>query len=259
VRFRSAKNFTNAAWLGPRIMDKLIFSIVILTLYLNIGKKFTADNVVNMGASLFMWCTLPAFGAASYVPSIVLERRLFIRERADGLYTVFAYLFAKLLEEVALTILTSLVFSSYVFAGVGYAGSYVVFWLVYFITMCNGIVLAYLVAALSPNMDVANAALPAYVVTLLFFAGQLITYSSMPPWWYWYSTIDFLRYSWGALMVNQFEYNDIVFSQDGQTVLQYFGLSHVDKWSYIGYDSLFFVAYGILAYLALSYIKHEKR
>ena len=33
-------------------------------------------------------------------------------------------------------------------------------------------VLAYLVAALSPNMDVANAALPAYVVTLLFFVSQ---------------------------------------------------------------------------------------
>ena len=34
--------------------------------------------------------------------------------------------------------------------------------------------LAYLVAALSPNMEVANAALPTYVVTLLFFAGFLL-------------------------------------------------------------------------------------
>ena len=32
-------------------------------------------------------------------------------------------------------------------------------------------VMAYFVAALSPNMDVANAAVPAYVVTLLFFVG----------------------------------------------------------------------------------------
>ena len=40
--------------------------------------------------------------------------------------------------------------------------------------------LAYLVGALSPNMDVANAALPAYVVVLLFFKGLLILDSSMP-------------------------------------------------------------------------------
>jgi hypothetical protein len=60
-----------------------------------------------------------------------------------------------------------------------------VFWIVYYITLINGIALAYLVAALSPNMDVANAALPAYVVTLLFFAGQLITFGVMPNYWSW--------------------------------------------------------------------------
>jgi hypothetical protein len=93
-------------------------------------------------------------------------------------------------------------------------------------------VLAYFVAALSPNMDVANAALPTYVgerraalprslgwgqacdaqaccfgegpcdaasphadrqpcpadaVTLLFFAGFLLRFAAIPPWWYWYS------------------------------------------------------------------------
>lgn len=30
-------------------------------------------------AVLFMWTTLPAFGAAAYVPNIVLERALFVR------------------------------------------------------------------------------------------------------------------------------------------------------------------------------------
>ena len=32
--------------------------------------------------------------------------------------------------------------------------------LIYYITLCNGIVLAYFVAAISPNLDVANALLP---------------------------------------------------------------------------------------------------
>ena len=32
-------------------------------------------------------------------------------------------------------------------------------------------VLAYAIASLSPNMDFANAALPAYTIALLFFAG----------------------------------------------------------------------------------------
>ena len=47
-----------------------------------------------------------------------------------------------------------------------------------------GSVLAYLVAALSPTMDVANGALPAYVVTLLFFVGLLVRADDQPaPKW----------------------------------------------------------------------------
>lgn len=71
-------------------------------------------------------------------------------------------------------------------------------------SLSNGIVLAYFIAAISPNLDVANALLPTYVVTLLFFGGFLFRFHEMPPWWKWYSYIDFLRYSWGSLMVNQF-------------------------------------------------------
>jgi hypothetical protein len=50
------------------------------------------------------------------------------------------------------------------FVNVQLQGSFVVFWLVYLITLSIGIVLAYLVATISPNLDVANAALPAFVV-----------------------------------------------------------------------------------------------
>lgn len=182
---------------------------------------------------------------------------MFIRERADGLYSVFAYLMNKVLEEVILAAATSVVFSASAFYAIGYEGSFATYWVVYYLTLCTGIVLAYLVAAISPSMEVANAALPAYVVTLLFFvslrglhapiicepfpgrlhlgvgccvrvlsfratldtsltvhglpaacpllgvqAGQLITFNTMPPWWKWYSYIDFLRYAWGALMVS---------------------------------------------------------
>lgn len=49
-----------------------------------------------------------------------------------------------------------------------FEGSFLLFWLTYLLTLSIGIMLAYLVAILSPNMDVANAALPAYAVCILF-------------------------------------------------------------------------------------------
>lgn len=142
-------------------------------------------------AVLFMWTTLPAFGAASYVPAIVLERPLFTRyvldwkvlmwgicrgqnrrgehsakthssnapgcvgcvgvgappahvgvlpalalriicnhtsppaclrrrERNDGLYRVITYLVAKIIEELGLALLCSIIFCELAFC-VGFA------------------------------------------------------------------------------------------------------------------------------------------
>lgn len=43
------------------------------------------------------------------------------------------------------------------------SGSWALFFLTYYCTMATGIALAYFISALSPNMEVANAAVPAYV------------------------------------------------------------------------------------------------
>ncbi|GLC68936.1 hypothetical protein PLESTF_000760800 [Pleodorina starrii] len=260
LKYRTGHNIRSLAWLGPRIADKLLASFVILTLYMymGVGDELEAKNIMNITAALFMWSLLPAFGAASYVPALVLERRLFVRERSDGLYRAFTYLAAKLVEELLLALVITLAFSAYVFYGLQLRGDWVVFCLVYFVDLSVGIVLAYLIAAVSPNMDVASAAFPGFVVTLLFFAGQLMTLEAMPIWWRWYSRIDFLRYAWGALMVNQFEDNDPEFA-GGLTVLQYYGLQGADKWAYLGYLSLFWLVFAVLALLALTYMRHQKR
>jgi ATP-binding cassette subfamily G (WHITE) protein 2 len=72
LQYRTSKNYCNPGWLGPRIADKLLISLIILTLYLGIGDNFAPDNLINIQSALFMWALLPAFGAASYVPAIVL-------------------------------------------------------------------------------------------------------------------------------------------------------------------------------------------
>ena len=261
-KYRTTKNYRNPEFLGPRVGDKLIFSIIIFTLYWRVGNDLVPSNVYNIMAALFMWCVLPAFGAVSYVPSLVLERPLYIRERADGLYHVLTYLVFKIGEELVVAFFNSLVFSNLVFWPIKFQGSWALFWLVYFCTLSVGIVLAYLVASLAPNMEVANAALPTYVVTLLFFAGLLYRWSDIPKWWQWYGYIDFLRYAWGALMANQFGGDrNIVFVTDPvpTTVLEYYSLSGISMWGWLGIELCFFVVFLGFTYLAIAYVKHIKR
>ncbi len=72
IKYRTSKNYRDGEFLGPRIGDKIMISLLIMTLYLGIGDEFQDSNYINISAVLFMWCTLPAFGAAAYVPSLVL-------------------------------------------------------------------------------------------------------------------------------------------------------------------------------------------
>lgn len=127
-----------------------------------------------------MWAGMPAFGASSYVPAITLERKLFIRERNDGCYLVITYLIYKLVEELLLAVVSSIGIAAFVWGGIGLQGNFGFFWVQYILTLSIGITLAYFVGSLAPTIDVANAALPAYVVTLLFFAGFLIPRTKIP-------------------------------------------------------------------------------
>lgn len=64
-------------------------------------------------------------------------------------------------------------------------GSFLIFAASYFLTTMVGIVLAYAVAAVAPNMEAANALLPTYVTTCLYFGGLFIVFEKIPEGWYW--------------------------------------------------------------------------
>lgn len=256
LKHRGRKDFTDPDFVIPRIMDKLVFTLVIMTVYWGLGDSVTEQNIINQFSLLFMWCILPAFAATGYIPSIVLERSLFYRERSDGLYRSVTYYFFKLFEEFILVLLLSPGLAAMVFYGTQLRGSFVLFWLIYLVTVCAGVSLGYMIAALSPNMHVANAVLPIYVTVLLFFAGLLIVHSSIPDGWRWFSYIDFLRYAWGSLMMNQFP-DDINLGY--VTVLQQFDLDGYEKWAWLGFEAMFPIVFVVIGLLALTFIRHQRR
>jgi energy-coupling factor transporter ATP-binding protein EcfA2 len=172
VKYRTPRNYRDPEFLGPRIGEQLTMTMLMWSLYWGVGASFAGgDNFVNQAAVLFMFIVLPAYGAASYVPSIVLERTLYTRERSDGLYYPITYLLAKMVDELLLATNASVGNAAATFYAIRFQGSFGTFWLVYVLVLYIGIVLAYGIAAVSPNMDVANALLPAWVTVQLFFAG----------------------------------------------------------------------------------------
>ena len=72
-------------------------------------------SLAIQGGSLLTWVGVRACRAAAYIPSIVLERPVYLRETADGLFKPVIYLTHKILEETVLSVAMALVFSMLVY------------------------------------------------------------------------------------------------------------------------------------------------
>lgn len=270
LAYRMGTHYRSGEFLGPRFGDKVFMSLLTFSLYWGIGNKQDAQSIQSTAAVLYFFCALCGYGAAAYVPSLTLERPLFYRERADGCYTAVTYYMSKFIEEAVLCTLTSLVFSVIVFFAMSLQGNFGIFVVTYFLTAMVGIALAYAVAAVAPNMEAANALLPTYVTTCMYFGGLFLVFDKMPLGWKWYSWTSFLRYAWGALMLNQFKDSDVgkstLFFKDDTsgalTVLEFYGLHGSIMGSLgacLGILAGLCLLFGALGALSLTFISHVKR
>jgi len=138
-----------------------------LSLSLCLSLSLSIPLASNVTALLFLWAIMPGYSSSACMPSLFLERALFVREREDGLYRPVTALVSKMVSELIIAAVVSLVASVPVFFACRLGGSFAVFAAGFFVTTAVGVSLGHAIAALAPSMDVANAALPAYVTTLL--------------------------------------------------------------------------------------------
>ena len=267
IKHRMLADYKNINFIIPRVGEKILFAIVILTLYWNVGKPIdpaaaedTASNLakpIQITTSLFMWSTLPAFGSVAVIPSIFNERALFNTERQAGYYNSGAYLFAKVCEEAVINLITSGVLAVAVWFALALSGQFPLFWLVYFVTSLVGVTMSYLGATIAPNTEYAIITVSGVNVVLLFFVGLLIRYDDIPSYWRWLVDINHLHYAWGACVKNQFTEEDAFL---GVPVLEYFSLDNsVSAWLYLVYEMCFVVVFFLAGMLSLRFINFSKR
>lgn len=68
IKYRTVANHKDPEFLMQRFSDKLIFSILVATLYLGVGSDLEQTNYLNIGSVLVMWSILPAYGTHAAPP-----------------------------------------------------------------------------------------------------------------------------------------------------------------------------------------------
>ena len=118
--------------------------------------------------------------------------------------------------------------------------------------------------------EAANALLPTYVTICLYFGGLFINFEKIPKGWKWFSWTSFLRYSWGAMMVDNYRDSAtgkvaVFFDSDGnpQTVLEFYGMDEGPIMNSVGAClgllTTLLAFFTVIGVWAVVYIRHEKR
>mmetsp|Transcript_26363 Transcript_26363/g.74140 ORF Transcript_26363/g.74140 Transcript_26363/m.74140 type:complete len:398 (-) Transcript_26363:707-1900(-) len=140
--FRTLKNLKDPLFLSARIVDKAIVVSIAASLFYDQARRAREDcdlqSANQAAAFMFMWTAAPMFSAAAYLPTFMLERPLFRRERADGMFNVVSYYVAKWIEEIIVAIPASFIFCGLMYVAVGLSGNFFFFWIIWLTTLVAG-------------------------------------------------------------------------------------------------------------------------
>ncbi|KAA8539163.1 hypothetical protein F0562_025855 [Nyssa sinensis] len=126
----------------------------------------------------------------SAVQSVVaIERTVFYRERAAGMYSALPYAFAQVTVETIYVAIQTLVYSLILYSMIGFHWRVDKFlWFYYYIMMCFVYFTLYgmMLVALTPSYQIAAIVMSFFLSFWNLFSGFLIPRTQIPIWWRWY-------------------------------------------------------------------------
>ncbi|XVF05221.1 hypothetical protein REPUB_Repub05bG0153200 [Reevesia pubescens] len=165
----------------------LLFGVI----FWNKGDKLQQQQDLTnlLGATYAAVLFLGATNANSVQPVVSIERTVFYRERAAGMYSALPYAFAQVAVETLYVAFQTIIYALLLYSMIGFdwqADKF--FYFYYFIFMCFTYMSMYgmMIIALTPGQQIA-AIVSSFLLSLWnLFSGFLIPRPLIPVWWRWY-------------------------------------------------------------------------
>ncbi|XVF82763.1 hypothetical protein PTKIN_Ptkin16aG0075400 [Pterospermum kingtungense] len=148
------------------------------------------QDLMNLLGAMYSAVLFLGATNTSAVQSVVaIERTVFYRERAAGMYSPLPYAFAQVAIEAIYVSIQTLVYSLLLYSMIGFhmdIGKFFLFY--YFILMCFMYFTLYgmMLVALTPNHQFAAIVMSFFLSFWNLFSGFLIPRTEIPIWWRWY-------------------------------------------------------------------------
>jgi len=258
-----------------RIAMYSMMALLMGTAYWKIQNK--QESVQDRISVLFFSMAFLSFMSISAFPSLIEDRLLFVRERANRYYRVGAYALAHTIISIPFILIIALSYSliMYWMVDLNYsdAGIYFYFLFALFTALYVSESLVVTIAAIIPWYLIGIAIAAASYGLFMILNGYFVKATNIPRGWIWMHYLDYQKYAFEGFMINEFHGREIPcaasgcqypdYNGDGITsgdeILRYYGYAGRDKWHQIAYLYIFVVVFRIFFYLCLRFFNKGRR
>ncbi|XP_020260301.1 pleiotropic drug resistance protein 2-like isoform X1 [Asparagus officinalis] len=263
-------------WRNPRynvmrLFITLSFGLLFGSIYWKKGEKISKEQDLSniLGAIYAATFFLAASNAVTVQPVVAIERTVFYRERAAGMYSSLSYAFAQVCIEIVYVVPQSLIYAVILFTMIGFGpGVEKFFWFFYFIFMCFMVFTLFgmMVVSITQNHQIAGILSGFFFNLWNIFTGFVLPRLQIPIWWRWYYWATPLAWSTYGIVVSQLGEDDNLIMVPGEPSMSVKNYLHAKlgyEHSFLGYAAVAHVGFSLVFFLvfafAIKYLNFQNR
>ncbi|XP_047220518.1 broad substrate specificity ATP-binding cassette transporter ABCG2d [Girardinichthys multiradiatus] len=192
---------TSVAQVGVNVFLALIVGVIFFAV------QHDQSGLQNRMGALFFITTNQCFSTVSAAELFITERNLFVHEYISGYYRVSVYFLSKILCDLIMRTITSVIFSVVVYFLIGLKSTVEGFLIFTFTVTLVAYTATAMTMAISADQSVvalANIFMTITFVFMMIFSGLLVNLPSIVDWLAWLKYFSIPRYGFAALKINEF-------------------------------------------------------
>lgn len=171
------------------------------------GKRNTQQNVLNVMGALYTASLFMGWSNASSVqPLLAVERTIFYRERAAGMYSGLPYAMAQGIIEIPYIFVQTILYCVITYATIGFewtAKKFFWYTLFMLLTLLYFTYYGMMAISITPNEQLSMVVSAFFFSLWNLFSGFIIQRSRIPPWWRWFYFINPVAWTLYGLIASQ--------------------------------------------------------
>ncbi|CAI9273163.1 unnamed protein product [Lactuca saligna] len=218
------------------------------------------QDVMNLMGAMYAAVLFLGGTNTSAVQSVVsIERTVFYREKAAGMYSAIPYAFAQVAIEVVYVGIQTIIYSLLIYSMIGFQWSaYKFLWFYFYIFMCFVYFTLYgmMLVALTPNYQIAAITMSFFLSFWNLFSGFMISRTQIPIWWRWYYWGSPVSWTLYGLITSQLGQNESlleVLDENSVTVKEFIKEFLGFEYDFLGYVALAHVGWVVLFCVVFAY------